>query len=81
MASKKKVIQNYLYEEPLIEEKDKDRIVRVIEILGGNLCRVELPRYDENNNFVSILCSIPSKFSKKIWIKRGRHRIYLFQWK
>lgn len=72
MASKKKVIQNYLYEEPEIEEKDKDKIARVIELLGGNLCKVELPKLDDKGNMVSVLCSIPSKFSKKIWIKRGR---------
>jgi len=44
---------------------DKERIARVVELRGSNICEIQ---YDDNER---VLCQIPTRFRKLIWIKRG----------
>lgn len=68
MASKKKVQNQVLNTIATIENEDQ-RIARVLAVRGGNMVDVTLADGSE------LLCSIPSRFSKKIWIKRGDYLI------
>jgi len=47
------------------EVSETERIARVIGLRGANICEVEYP------NGERILCQIPTKFRKLIWIKTG----------
>jgi len=49
--------------------QDGQTIVRVSELRGGNLLEVEYPNKDR------ILCLLPAKFHKTIWVKRGNYLI------
>jgi len=49
--------------------EDSQKIVRTISIRGSNQIEIEYPQGDK------VLCLIPSKFIKKIWIKRGDYLI------
>jgi len=65
--SRKYVTQQTLDLYPVPE--DEQRIVRVAGTRGGNIVEVEYP------NAERVLCLIPTKFQKRIWIKRGNYVI------
>jgi len=48
---------------------ETERIVRVTELRGSNICEVELPSRER------MLVQIPSRFRKFVWIKRGNYLI------
>jgi len=64
MSSKKHVQQRMLSTLSTIENEDQ-AVGRVLSVRGGNLLDVTLPDGSE------ILCNVPSRFFKSIWIKRG----------
>lgn len=68
MASKKHAKQKQLYTLASIEN-DSQRVARSLILRGGNLVDVELA------DGSGMLCEIPSRFSKTIWIKRGDYLI------
>jgi len=47
----------------------EEQIVRVLELRGSNVCEVE------HTNGQRVLCTIPKKFHKLIWIKKGNFLI------
>jgi len=47
----------------------EEQIVRVLELRGSNICEVE------HTNGDRVLCTIPKKFHKLIWIKKGNYLI------
>lgn len=51
------------------EPTDAERIARVTELRGSNICQIE---YDDGEQ---LLCQIPTRFRKLIWIKRGNYVI------
>jgi probable RNA-binding protein EIF1AD len=64
MSSKKKV-QQWVLGSLANLENDEQLIVRVLSVRGGNMVGVELSDGSE------MLCDIPSRLAKKIWMKRG----------
>lgn len=68
MASKKHAKQKQLYTLASIENEAQS-VGRAITLRGGNLVDVELA------DGSGVLCEIPSRFSKTIWIKRGDYLI------
>jgi hypothetical protein len=42
-----------------------ETVARVTDLRGSNVCEVELPTKEK------LLCTIPQKFRKLIWIKKG----------
>lgn len=64
MHSRKHVTNTMLQDYPLPGETEK--IARVIQLRGSNVCEVELPSGDKN------LVQIPTRFKKLIWIKIGK---------
>ena len=68
MSSKKRVQQSVLGTLATIEN-DEQRVCRVLTVRGGNMVDVELADGSE------MLCDIPSRFAKKIWMKRGDYLI------
>lgn len=67
--SRKHLKENALtnYPEPAEDEK----IGKVIELRGSNIVLVECPSGEK------ILCQIPTKFRKLIWIKRGKFCLFI----
>eukprot|EP01114_Cavostelium_apophysatum_P005247 TRINITY_DN1601_c0_g1_i1.p1 TRINITY_DN1601_c0_g1~~TRINITY_DN1601_c0_g1_i1.p1 ORF type:complete len:176 (-),score=31.18 TRINITY_DN1601_c0_g1_i1:71-598(-) len=65
--SRKHLTTNVLTSLPLPTENE--RIVRVSELRGANICEVELPEGDK------ILVQIPTRFRKLVWIKKGNFLI------
>jgi translation initiation factor IF-1 len=61
--SRKHVIDDILTSDPV--PTDARRVGRVVESRGSNIMEVALESGD------SILATIPARYSKKIWIKRG----------
>jgi len=47
---------------------ESQKIVRVTAVCGANQLEIEQPNGDK------CVCDIPTKFQKKIWIKRGIRR-------
>jgi probable RNA-binding protein EIF1AD len=68
MSSKKRVQQRVLGTLATIENEEQ-RVCRVLNVRGGNLVDVELADGSD------MLCEIPSRFAKKIWMKRGDYLI------
>jgi translation initiation factor IF-1 len=52
-------------QDTLILPDEGQQIVKVIDVRGGNLVEVE---FDDQT---TTLCIIPSKYRKKVWIKKG----------
>ncbi|XP_078671671.1 putative RNA-binding protein EIF1AD [Branchiostoma floridae x Branchiostoma belcheri] len=67
-TTKKKHVAREVLEEFVLPEGDQ-QIVRVVASRGGNLHEVETVNGDH------FLASMPTKFRKNIWIKRGDHVI------
>lgn len=61
--SRKHLTQKIVNEYPIPKEQQK--IVKVIELRGSNVCEVQEP------DGTKFLVSFPAKFRKLIWIKRG----------
>jgi len=51
------------------EPNDKERVARVLELRGSNICEIE---YEDGER---VLCQIPTRFRKLIWIRRGNYVI------
>lgn len=68
MSSKKHAKQRQLHVMATLEN-ELQSIVRVISVRGGNLVDVE------QADGSGMLCEIPSRFSKNIWMKRGDYLI------
>lgn len=64
MSSKKHVQQKMLATLATIENEDQ-AVGKVVSVRGGSLLDVVLPDGSE------VLCSVPSRFFKSVWIKRG----------
>jgi len=47
----------------------EERVVRVLQLRGSNVCEVE------HTDGEHVLCTIPNKFHKLIWIKKGNFLI------
>lgn len=62
MSGKKRAIIE-LRDTPTVSENQQ--IVRVTAVCGGNQIEIETPSGEK------CLCNIPTKFQKKVWIKRG----------
>jgi len=62
--SKKRVTLGYSSSD-LILPKGTQRIVRVSDLRGGNVCEVEYPSGEK------VLSLIPSKFKNAVWIRKG----------
>jgi len=65
--SKRKIAVNTLTNLPVPGETEK--IARVTELRGSNICEVEIP---EGEKF---LVQLPTKFRKTVWVKRGNYVI------
>jgi len=65
--SRKHLTQDALNSFP--EPNEKEQIARVIELRGSNICEIE---YKDGQR---LLCQMPSRFRKLIWIKRGNYLI------
>jgi len=61
--SRKNLKAKALNEEIILTEEQK--FGRVLELRGSNICEIEY------TNGEKLLCQIPQKFRKLIWIKRG----------
>eukprot|EP01103_Thecamoeba_quadrilineata_P019676 TRINITY_DN8076_c0_g1_i1.p1 TRINITY_DN8076_c0_g1~~TRINITY_DN8076_c0_g1_i1.p1 ORF type:complete len:133 (+),score=30.60 TRINITY_DN8076_c0_g1_i1:132-530(+) len=61
--SRKHITQETLFAFP--EPEGTETIARVISTRGSNQLEIEYP------NGEKVLCLLPSKFIKKIWVKRG----------
>jgi probable RNA-binding protein EIF1AD len=68
MSSQKAAQKRAIQQQPTLEN-DNQMIVRVHFVRGGNMVDVVLPDGSE------LLCDIPSRFTKKIWMKRGDYLI------
>jgi len=65
--SRKHVVNKTLLNFPVPDEDQ--HIVRVTEMRGTNVVEVEYTNGDK------ILCLMPAKFRKRIWIKKGNYLI------
>jgi len=65
--SRKHITLNSLQNFPI--PTTEEQIVRVVELRGSNVCEIE------HTNGERILCTIPNKFHKLIWIKKGNYII------
>lgn len=63
--SRKHVVAGSLHDYPVPEGEQE--IVRVTEMRGSNIVEVVRPSGEK------ILCLMPAKFKKTLWIKRGKH--------
>ncbi|KJE92328.1 eukaryotic translation initiation factor 1A [Capsaspora owczarzaki ATCC 30864] len=68
-ATKLKYVAREVLDELPVPSGPNEHIVRVIATRGNNLHEVEFPDGQR------ILCMMPTKFRKKIWIKRGDYLI------
>jgi len=66
MSHSRKHLKEEVWEIPKLEENQK--IVKISEVRGNN-CEVEYP------NGTKIVCLIPAKFRKAVWIRRGSYAI------
>jgi len=66
MSHSRKHLKEEVWTIPKLEENQK--IVKINEVRGNN-CEVEYP------NGTKIVCLIPAKFRKAVWIKRGSYAI------
>uniref|UniRef100_A0A7S0V8E4 S1-like domain-containing protein n=1 Tax=Polytomella parva TaxID=51329 RepID=A0A7S0V8E4_9CHLO len=62
--SRRKHVTNELFQE-VKPPKENEFIVQVLGLRGGNIVNVQFPDGKET------LCLLPSKFHKKVWVKRG----------
>eukprot|EP01121_Diplochlamys_sp_Union-15-3_P013912 TRINITY_DN4385_c0_g1_i3.p1 TRINITY_DN4385_c0_g1~~TRINITY_DN4385_c0_g1_i3.p1 ORF type:complete len:113 (-),score=7.98 TRINITY_DN4385_c0_g1_i3:218-556(-) len=65
--ARKHVTQTVLTSFP--EPEKNQKIVQVLALKGSNICEVEYPTGEKH------LYRFPSKFNKRIWIKRGDYLI------
>lgn len=56
----------------LPEPTEDEKIAQVLELRGSNLVEVECADGEK------ILCQIPTKFRKLVWIRRGKNKKYLY---
>jgi len=64
--SRKKLQASALHGHPILDP-NIDRVAKVFEFRGANICEVEFP------DTTRILVHIPSRFRKTVWIKRGNY--------
>ena len=64
MSKSRKHVENEIFSS-YPEPKENEFIVKVLESRGNNTLLVAHPSGETE------LCSIPAKFNKKVWIKRG----------